>query len=82
MVMVNPDRSTAQTAHDVRHLDGRLRCLPAAIMFFVEAALASLMVVFQQENFVNDRDFVLNLNLGQRIADGFADVLGMGGGSP
>ena len=50
-------------------------------MFFVEATLPGLQFIFQQQDFVNDGDFVCDLDLRQGVAHGLADVLGVRGGA-
>ena len=71
--------STAQTFHYARHLQGRLGRFRAAIVFFIQAAFPCLLLVFQEEDFMDDGNFVLNLDLCQSVAHGLADVLRMGG---
>ncbi len=46
-------------------------------MLFIQATFARLLFVFQQQDLVDDGNFVLNLNLGERVAHRFADVLRM-----
>ena len=48
-------------------------------MFLVKTTDDGLRFVFQQQNFVNHRHGALDLQLGQRQADGVGNLLGMAG---
>src|SRR5688572_29313745 len=65
--------------HDSGHFQGGLGGLQAAVVIFIEAADFGLLTIFEQQNFVDDRDFDLDLNQRKRLADGLADMLGMRG---
>ncbi len=70
-----------QIPHHSRHGQRRSRRFGPAVMVRSEATGGGLLAVLQQQHLVNDRDFVLELELRQGVADRFADVLGMGGGA-
>ena len=47
----------------------------------VQTAFAGLLLVFEKQHLVDNRDFVLNLDLCKRVAHRFADVLRVSGGT-
>src|SRR6187455_6284 len=65
----------SQLRQHPRHFQGSLGRLHAAIVFRVEAAHFSLFLVFQEQDFVDHRHTVRDLNLHQRLTYRFADVL-------
>ena len=50
-------------------------------MPLIKATFARLLFILQQQDFVNDRHLVLDLDLHERIAHGFTDVLCVRGGA-
>ena len=67
--------------HDPGHGEGGLGGFEAAIVFGVQTALAGLVLIFEEEDLVDDGDFELDLNAHERLAHGFANMLGVGGGT-
>jgi hypothetical protein len=53
----------------------------AAVVFWVEAAGAGLVFVFEKEDAVDDGDAGFDLELGEGVGDADGDVVGMGGGA-
>ena len=51
--------------------------LRAAVVILIEATDFGLLAILEQQNFVDDRDFGLDLDQRKGLAHGFADVLGM-----
>ena len=69
----------SERRHYACHLQCGLRCFHAAIVLGIQATRCGLLLIFEQQDFVDDRDAVLNLDLHQRLTHGLADVLGVGG---
>ena len=68
-----------ETPHHGGHCQRRLSRLAPAVVIRVQATDLRLLFVFQQQNFVNDRHAMRNLDVHQRPAHRFADVGGMRG---
>jgi hypothetical protein len=69
--------SGLELAHDARHRQGCLRGLGAPVMCPAQATGAGLVFIFQEQDFVDDRDQALELNPHQGLADGLADMGGV-----
>lgn len=54
-----------------------MRGFRAAVVARVEAAFLRLDFVFQKQDFVDNRNAMVHLDLHERLADGLADVRGM-----
>ena len=52
-------------------------CFCAAVVFPVKASCPCLVFILEQENFVDHRNFVTELDVHQGAANGVADVGGM-----
>ena len=66
-----------QLAHHARHGQRRLGGFSAAIVGLAQAPGAGLVFIFQEQDFVDDRDQALELNPHQGLADGLADMGGV-----
>lgn len=64
--------------HDVGHREGGAGDFDAAAMGFTEAANAGLFLILEVVDAVDDGDEGVDLEFGERVADGVADVLGVG----
>jgi hypothetical protein len=71
--------SRLQIFHHPRHFQRRLRCFRSAIVFFAEAADFGVLHFFKNEHAVDDGNFLLHLNLRQRVCHAQADMLRVAG---
>ena len=70
----NDLRYAGQGTHDTRHRNCRLGCFGSAVVLSIKAPSAGLVFVLEQKDFVNDRDFVTELDVHECPAYGVANM--------
>ena len=70
---------TPNTTHDSRHLNGCSSSFDTSVLTGVQASLPGLLYILEQQNLMNHRQRVLNLQLCQGTTHRLTNILSVGG---